>query len=272
MKVKIRFELEATTKSISIRVTILRDIHTMALFEGQTVVVTGGTRGIGKGISEAFLKEGATVLVTYAGNKEAAEKFVEENSEYKEKIHLASFDVANYQEAEKFFENLPFEKLDVLINNAGIRKDNIVGMMPVEDWQKVLDINLNGTFNMSKLAVLKMMSARYGRIVNITSPCSHFGFEGQSNYAASKAGQIGFSRSLSKEVAKRGITVNCVSPGFIGTELIADLPEDLVKAYKKQVPMKRFGKTEEVAECVLFLAGKGASYVTGTVLEVTGGL
>ena len=244
----------------------------MALFKGQNVIVTGGTRGIGRGICEAFLKEGATVLATYAGNKEAAEKFVEENAEYKERIHLAGFDVSNYEEAEEFFEELPFEKLDVLVNNAGIRKDSIVGMMPSEDWQQVLDINLTGTFNMSKLAVLKMMRARSGRIVNITSPCSHFGFEGQSNYAASKAGQIGLTRSLSKEVAKRGITVNCVSPGFIGTELISDLPDDLVKKYTGQVPMKRFGKTEEVAECVLFLAGKGASYVTGTVLEVTGGL
>ena len=244
----------------------------MALFEGQNVIVTGGTRGIGRGISEAFLKEGANVLATYAGNKEAAEKFVEENAEFKENIHIAGFDVSNYQESEQFFEDLSFEKLDVLVNNAGIRKDSIVGMMASEDWQKVLDINLTGTFNMSKLAVLKMMRARSGRIINITSPCSHFGFEGQSNYAASKAGQIGLTRSLSKEVAKRGITVNCVSPGFIGTELIADLPEDLVKKYKSQVPMKRFGKTDEVADSVLFLAGKGASYITGTVLEVTGGL
>ena len=242
------------------------------LFEGQNVVVTGGTRGIGRGISEAFLKEGANVLATYGGNTEAAEKFVEENSAYEGKLQIASFDVASYEDCEKFFNELPFESLEVLINNAGIRKDSIVGMMPANDWQKVIDINLTGTFNMSKLGVMKMMRARYGRIVNITSPCSHFGFEGQANYAASKAGQIGLMRSLSKEVAKRKITVNCVSPGFIGTDLIADLPEELVKAYKNQVPMKRFGTVEEVADCVLFLAGKNSSYVTGTVLEVTGGL
>ena len=245
----------------------------MKRFEGQNVIVTGGTRGIGRGIAEAFLKEGANVLVTYGGNKQAADNFVEENAEYAGNISVASFDVADYPQVENFFDNnMPFDKIDVLVNNAGIRKDNIVGMLPIEDWQQVLDVNLTGTFNMCKHSVMKMSRARYGRIVNITSPCSHFGFAGQSNYAASKAGQIGLTRSLSKEVAKRGITVNCVSPGFIGTELIADLPEELAKSYKAQVPMKRFGKTEEVAECVLFLAGKGASYVTGTVLEVTGGL
>ncbi len=244
----------------------------MKKFTGQNVIVTGGTRGIGKGIAKAFLEEGANVLVTYSGNKVAAESFMEEFKEFKGQITLSSFDVANYQAVEKFFEELPFEQLDILVNNAGIRKDNVVGMMPSEDWQRVLDINLTGTFNMSKFAVMKMMRSRYGRIVNITSPCSHFGFAGQANYAASKAGQIGLTRSLSKEVAKRGITVNCVSPGFIGTDLIADLPEELAKEYKQQVPMKRFGEVAEVAACVLFLASKEASYVSGTVLEVSGGL
>ena len=125
---------------------------------------------------------------------------------------------------------------------------------------------------MCKAAVMKMSRKRYGRIVNITSPCSHFGFAGQANYAASKAGQIGLTRSLSKEVAKRKITVNCISPGFISTDLISDLPEKLVEEYKNQIPLKRFGTVEEVASCVSFLASEQASYVTGTVLEVSGGL
>lgn len=244
----------------------------MRRFEGQNVIVTGGTRGIGRGISEAFLSEGANVLVTYSGNKEAADNFMKENSQYESQIHLAAFDVSDYAQVENFFEDLPFDTLEILVNNAGIRKDSIVGMMPIEEWQSVLNINLTGTFNMSKFAVMKMMSKRYGRVINITSPCAHFGFAGQANYAASKAGQIGFTKSLSKEVAKRKITVNCVSPGFIGTELIADLPEDLVKTYKSQVPMKRFGTVQEVAGCALFLASKEASYVSGSVLEVTGGL
>jgi 3-oxoacyl-[acyl-carrier protein] reductase len=128
------------------------------------------------------------------------------------------------------------------------------------------------TFNMSKFAVLTMMRKRYGRIITITSPCGEFGFAGQANYAASKAGQVGLTRSLSKEVASRGITVNCVSPGFIGTDLIKDLPENLRKQYTEQVPLKRFGTPDEVASCVLFLATKAAAYITGSVLEVTGGL
>ena len=183
-------------------------------FSGQNVIVTGGTRGIGKGIAENFLKSGANVLVTYSGNKAAAEKFIEDNSEFKEQIFTDCFNVADIKACEEFFERLPFDQVHVLVNNAGIRKDNIVAMMPVEDWQQVIDINLTGTFNMCKAAVMKMSRKRYGRIINITSPCSHFGFAGQSNYAASKAGQIGLTRSLSKEVAKRKITVNCISPRF----------------------------------------------------------
>ena len=244
----------------------------MSQFEGQYVIITGGTRGIGAGIAKSFLAEGAHVLVTYSGNDAAAEAFVNDNAEYKDKITTAKFNVANYDEVEAFFKELPIPQVDVLVNNAGIRKDNIVGMMDIKDWQQVIDINLTGTFNMSKFTVMEMMKKRYGRIVNITSPCSHFGFQGQSNYAASKAGQIGLMRSLSKEVAKRKITVNCVSPGFIGTELIDDLPEALVKEYKASIPLKRFGTVEEVATCVKFLASKESSYVTGTTIEVTGGL
>ncbi|EDM27144.1 3-oxoacyl-[acyl-carrier protein] reductase [Lentisphaera araneosa HTCC2155] len=241
-------------------------------FKDQNVIVTGGTRGIGKGIAENFLKQGANVLVTYSGNKAAADEFLTTNEEYKDNIFTDCFNVADASACEEFFERLPFEKVHVLVNNAGIRKDNIVAMMPKDDWQQVLDINLTGTFNMCKAAVMKMSRQRYGRIVNITSPCSHFGFAGQANYAASKAGQIGLTRSLSKEVAKRKITVNCISPGFIGTDLIADLPEKLVDEYKQQIPMKRFGTVDEVANGVSFLASEQASYITGTVLEVSGGL
>ncbi|WDE97803.1 3-oxoacyl-ACP reductase FabG [Lentisphaera profundi] len=241
-------------------------------FNDQNIIVTGGTRGIGKAIAKNFLELGATVLVTYSGNKAAALEFIAENDEYKDRIFIDCFNVADASACEDFFTRLPFEKVHVLVNNAGIRKDNIVAMMPNEDWQQVLDINLTGTFNMCKAAVMKMSRQRYGRIINITSPCSHFGFAGQANYAASKAGQIGLSRSLSKEVAKRKITVNCVSPGFIGTDLISDLPEKLVDEYKQQIPMKRFGTVNEVANCVSFLASEQASYVTGTVLEVSGGL
>jgi len=242
-------------------------------YTSQTVIVTGGTRGIGGAISTAFLQAGATVVATYAGNREAADAYADGQTQ-RSRLHLQCFDVGDYAAVESFYRWLDqhFDRLDVLVNNAGIRRDSIVGMMPSGDWDAVLRTNLTGTFNMSKFAVMKMMGARYGRIINITSPSGSVGFEGQANYAASKAGQVALMRSLSKEVAKRKITVNCVSPGFIDTQFIGELPPEQLQAYKAMVPMKRFGTVEEVAHCVLFLAAREATYITGTTLEVTGGL
>lgn len=242
-------------------------------FSDQNVIVTGGTRGIGRAVSEAFLEAGATVVAGYRGNDAAAEAFQAETTAG-ERLHLAKFDVADYEAVEQFFRDYADRHgaLHVLVNNAGIRRDSVLAMMPKEDWAAVLDTNLTGTYNTCKFGVQAMMSDRYGRIVNITSPCGKFGFEGQANYAASKAGMIGMTRSLSKEVAKRKITVNCVSPGFVETELIDDLPEDLAKGYKESVPLKRFARPDEVAHAVLFLATPEAAYITGSTLEVTGGL
>ncbi|QPJ63718.1 MAG: SDR family oxidoreductase [Candidatus Nitronauta litoralis] len=243
-------------------------------FNDQTVIVTGGTRGIGRAIAEAFLKSGARVLVTFQGNTEAAKAFEEANQEHADRLIVKQCDVTDYAAVEELFKWIGEELgvIQVLINNSGIRRDQIVGMMAQEEWQSVIDTNLTGTFYMSKFAVQNMARKRYGRIVNITSPVARFGMPGQGNYAASKAGQIAFAASLSKETARRKITVNCVSPGFIGTDLIADLPEERVELYLNLVPMKRFGEVEEVASSVLYLASKEASYITGTVLEVTGGL
>lgn len=240
------------------------------MFNEQTVVVTGGTRGIGAGVTKAFLEKGASVIATYASNDEAANIFKTEMSSFGDKLKLAKFNVANFDECETFFESI--DDLHVLVNNSGIRKDNLTASMTDTEWDDVLNINLKGTFNMSKLAVLKMMKNRYGRIINMSSIGGMLGLQGQANYAASKAGQIALSKTLSKEVAKRNITVNNIAPGFIETELIKDLPEEQVKEYKKQVPMKRFGKVEEVAATVLFLASKDASYITATTIEVSGGL
>ncbi len=243
-------------------------------FNEQTVIVTGGTRGIGRAIAESFLKAGARVLATYQGNAEAARAFEDANKEHADRLIVKKCDVTDYAAVEALFKWVGDELgvIQVLINNSGIRRDQIVGMMAVEEWQSVIDTNLTGTFYMSKFAVQNMARKRYGRIVNITSPVARFGMPGQGNYAASKAGQIAFAASLSKETARRKITVNCVSPGFIGTDLIADLAEERVEMYLNLVPMKRFGEVEEVASSVLFLASKEASYITGTVLEVTGGL
>jgi 3-oxoacyl-[acyl-carrier protein] reductase len=244
-------------------------------FKNQSALVTGGTRGIGRAIAEAFLRAGASVIATYAGNEDAAAAFKAANAAHSDRLTVRRCESQNYEQVELLFKELEKSHasgIDILVNNSGIRKDSVLAMMKPEDWHAVLSVNLTGTFNMSKFAVLSMMRKRYGRIVNITSPCGEFGFAGQTNYAASKAGQVGLTRSLSKEVATRGITVNCVSPGFIGTDLIKDLPENLREQYQAQVPLKRFGTPEDIANAVLFLAAKEASYITGTVLEVTGGL
>ncbi len=242
-------------------------------FSDQTVIVTGGTRGIGRAVAEAFLNAGAAVIANYRGNDAAAQAF-KADAPHAERLHLAKFDVADYDGVESFFRDFAdrYGALHVLVNNAGIRRDSVLAMMPEEDWRSVIDTNLTGTYHMCKFGVQAMMGERYGRIVSITSPCGHFGFEGQANYAASKAGMIGMTRSLSKEVAKRKITVNCVSPGFVETELIDDLPEELAKGYKSMVPLKRFAKPDEVAHAVLFLATREAAYITGETLEVSGGL
>ncbi len=246
----------------------------MTDFTDQIAIVTGATRGIGKAIAQTLLDRGATVFATYAGNEEAAQEFKDSNKNAGERLRLARFDVADHEEVKNFYAQVEEEcdSIDILVSNAGIRRDGVMAMMKQEDWQRVLDVNLTGSFNMAKQAVMLMLKKRYGRIVFITSPMAHAGFAGQANYSASKAGQIGMCRSLSKETARRNITVNCVSPGFIDTELIEDLPEEMAAQYKKNVPMRRFGKPEEVADAVLFLCSSQASYITGSVLEVNGGI
>ncbi len=241
-------------------------------FENTHVIVTGGTRGIGAGIAEAFLKEGAHVVATYMGNDEKANAFKNKHAQYGDKLKLAKFDVSNNAQVENFFQNFPFPSLEVLVNNSGIRRDSIIASMTENDWDLVLDTNLKGTYLMTKNATLMMMKTRYGRIINMSSIGGKLGLPGQANYAASKAGQIALSLVTAKEVAKRNITINNVCPGFIETELIADLPEEQVKEYKSQVPMRRFGRVEEVAAAVLFFASKEASYITGATLDIAGGL
>lgn len=241
----------------------------------QTVIVTGASRGIGKGIASAFLKAGAFVIGTYHSNEDAVNQFKKENEAYLNKIDFQRFNVAVYEEVERFFKYLEEKyenQFQIVVNNSGIRKDTLIAMMKADDWKQVIDTNLSGAFYMCKFSILAMMRKRYGRIINITSPSGKYGFPGQTNYSASKAGLVGLTRSLAKEVASRKITVNCVSPGFIETDLIGDLSEELKGEYLKTVPMKRFGTIEEVSAAVLFLASPAASYITGSVLEVTGGL
>jgi 3-oxoacyl-[acyl-carrier protein] reductase len=246
----------------------------MSEFTGQKVVVTGATRGLGRAISLAFLQEGATVVGLYGGNAKTAEDFQRQCVAYGDLLQLYQCDVSDYAAVEQLYGRIEqkFDTIDILVNNAGIRRDSVLAMMKEDDWRRVIDVNLTGSYIMAKFAVQLMMKQKYGRIIFITSPMAHMGFAGQANYAASKAGQIGMMKSLAKETAKRKITVNCVSPGFIATELIDDLSPEQLSEYKKMVPMRRFGTPGEVADAVLFLAGPKASYINGAVLDVNGGL
>lgn len=244
-------------------------------FAGQTAVVSGGSRGIGRAITLGLLANKARVVATYHNNEQAARELVEAAGVDAERLELARFDVADYAAVEAFWSSLD-DKLpqgvQMLVHSAGIRRDAITAMMPVADWRSVIDTNLGGSFNVCKLGALHMLRRRYGRIVLISSPARDHGFEGQANYSASKAGQVGLMRSLSREVAKRGITVNCVAPGFIETDLLSDLSPKQREAYVASLPLGRFGRPEEVAFAVQCLLAREASYITGTVLDVAGGL
>ncbi len=246
----------------------------MTDFSGQKAVVTGATRGIGRAITGALLERGATVIGVYGGNPEGAAACRQVCEQHGDRLELHALDVSDQEAVQRFYREVEerFDTIDILVNNAGIRRDGVLAMLPPADWQRVLDVNLTGGFLMSRFAVPLMMKQKYGRILFVTSPMARMGFPGQANYAASKAGQVGMMKSLAKEVARRGITVNCISPGFIDTEFLAGLSGDQVREYKRLVPMRRFGRPGEVAEAVLFLAGPGAAYITGSVLEITGGL
>ena len=239
--------------------------------KGQRAVVSGASRGIGRAVAEALLSRGVRVFGLYGGNEEAARDFLASGGP---DVSMHRVDVSDYTQVERFFQEVEQEcdSIDILVHSAGIRRDAALAMMKPDDWQRVLDVNLTGSYTVAKFAVQLMMKQRYGRIVFITSPMGRLGFAGQANYAASKAGQVGMMKSLSKEVAKRKITVNCISPGFIGTDFLAGLSEKQLKEYRRMVPARRFGTPEEVADAVLFLAGPRAAYINGTVLEITGGL
>jgi 3-oxoacyl-[acyl-carrier protein] reductase len=246
----------------------------MKFFQNRVVLVSGATRGIGKAIACRFLEEGARLVGLYAGNETAAQSFRRETALHGDRVDLRRCNVSDPHEVSALFEDIEqrYLSLDILVNNAGIRRDAVLAMMSHGQWQEVIDTNLTGTYLLAKHAVPLMMRNKFGRIINITSPVAHLGFAGQANYAASKAGQVALTRSLAKEVARKKITVNCVSPGFIATDFLDGLSPERLEEYKKMVPMRRFGSPEEVAHAVLFLAGSEAAYISGTVLEISGGL
>lgn len=246
----------------------------MEEFKNKKIIITGATRGIGLAIAMSYLQAGATVIGIYRHNQKAADKFLAQGREFNNKLFLFQCDVSNPEEVLQLYKDVEekFEDIDILVNNAGVRRDAVLAMMSVPDWQCVIDTNLTGTYLMSKYAIPLMMKKKWGRVITITSPVAYMGFAGQANYAASKAGQIGMMKSLAKETAKKKITVNCVSPGFIDTEFLDGLTQEQLAEYKKMIPMRRFGMPEEVADAVLFLSSEKAAYISGSVLEINGGL
>lgn len=242
--------------------------------ERNVVLITGGARGIGKAIARRFAKEGYNLVINYVSDKTDIEKLKEEFKEFNIEVLFIKSDVSNFASCEQMVKTTieKFGKIDVLINNAGITKDNLILRMSDEEFDKVININLKGTFNVTKNVIPYMMKRRNGKIVNLSSVVGISGNAGQCNYSASKAGIIGFTKSIAKELASRNILANCVAPGFIDTDMTSILGDNVKDNIFLQIPLKRMGTSQEVANTVYFLAGEGNTYITGQVLNVDGGM
>jgi len=246
----------------------------MKLLENKVALITGASRGIGKAIAEKFAEQGATIIFTYRSSVEKAEAFEKEFSEKGFTIKGFQSDAGSFEETAALIENVlsEFGQIDILVNNAGITRDTLLMRMSEEQWDQVIETNLKSVFNLTKQIARPMMKQRGGSIINLTSIVGMKGQAGQTNYAASKAGIIGFTKSVADELGSRGIRCNAIAPGFIQTEMTDELPEDTRKTYLSQIPMKRFGNAEEVAQAALFLASDLSSYVSGQILSVCGAL
>ena len=246
----------------------------MTELQGKIAVVTGGSRGIGRAIALALGGAGARVAITCTQQRQAAEEVAATLKDTGAEGRVYQFDVADFEATSQAFDRIgsDFGGLDVLVSNAGVTRDQLLVRMKPAEWDIVLQTNLSGTFNCNRAAARTMLRQRSGRIINITSVAGLTGNPGQTNYAASKAGIVGFTKALAKELAPRNVTVNAVAPGFIDTDMTQVLPEGQRQAVLQQIPAARFGTPEDVAACVLFLSSEGAQYITGEVIRVSGGL
>jgi 3-oxoacyl-[acyl-carrier protein] reductase len=246
----------------------------MKLLEGKTAIITGGSRGIGKGIASVFAQHGANVAFTYSSSVESANSLEKELSNYGVIVKSYKSNAADHKESQDLIENIltDFASIDVLVNNAGITKDNLLLRMGEEDFDKVIEVNLKSVFNMTKAVQRTMIKQRKGSIINMSSVVGVKGNAGQSNYAASKAGIIGFSKSIALELGSRNIRSNVIAPGFIETEMTAQLDEKTVDVWRNAIPLKRGGSPEDIANACVFLASDLSAYVTGQTLNVDGGM
>lgn len=246
----------------------------MKLLEGKVVIITGASRGIGKGIAEVFANQGANVAFTYSSSTESAQVLEAELNATGIKAKGYKSNAADFNEAQTFVDAVleEFGTVDILINNAGITKDNLLMRMSEEDFDTVIDVNLKSVFNMTKAIQKTFLKKRSGSIINMSSVVGVKGNAGQTNYAASKAGVIGFTKSVALELGSRNIRCNAIAPGFIETEMTAKLNEDVVQGWRETIPLKRGGTTQDVANACLFLASDLSTYITGQVLNVDGGM
>ncbi len=246
----------------------------MKLLEGKTAIITGASRGIGRGIAEVFAKNGANVAFTYSSSAAAAQELENELTALGVKAKGYQSNAADFNEAQKLVDDViaEFGNVDILINNAGITKDNLLMRISEEDFDTVIDVNLKSVFNMTKAVQKIMLKNRAGSIINMSSVVGVKGNAGQTNYAASKAGVIGFSKSVALELGSRNIRCNVIAPGFIETEMTAKLNEDVVKGWRENIPLKRGGTPEDVANACVFLSCDMSAYITGQVINVDGGM
>jgi 3-oxoacyl-[acyl-carrier protein] reductase len=246
----------------------------MKLLEGKNVIITGGSRGIGKGIAQVFAKNGANIAFTYASSEGPALELEKELTALGVKAKAYKSNAADFKESQMLIDAVTkdFDRIDVLINNAGITKDNLLMRISEEDFDKVIEVNLKSVFNMTKAVQRTMLKQRYGSIINMSSIVGVKGNAGQTNYAASKAGIIGFSKSVALELGSRNIRCNSIAPGFIETEMTGSLNEATVQSWRDAIPLKRGGTTEDVANACVFLASDLSTYITGQTLQVDGGM